>query len=523
MLPPGQSGGFSRRQFLAGSGAALSLAALAACGSGSSDSRSSTATATQAAKKGGTLRFGYAGGSTQDTLDFQHAVSNFAVAAGAQIYSSLLRGDFPKENGKIVNSTRPVLAESVELESPTSVVVRLKSDLEFHNGKTITANDVLASIARVLDPSNPGAGAAGLKEIDIASSKVVDDRTVRFALSSPNAFIINGFAVQLVAIYPDGQFDANNGSGPFKLKNFAPGTSVEFERFDNYFQPPLLDGLVLQNFADDTAKLNALRSGAIDAAGKLSPALAKTLGPGFNVLATSTGGFPGIVMDASSDVFKDARVRQAFRLMVDRPALRDQLQAGEGELGNDMFAPYDPAYPDLPQREQDIDKAKSLLKAAGAENLTLDMHTGEIANMEVAFAQMAKQAGVTINVKQVDTTTYFAQYYAQDPLFTSLWPNNTVAGQLSIAIAPGAFYPEGHWNNPDYPALFDSAKKDPDEKSRTDKLSQIMKLFYDDGTYIIPTFSQQIDATKANVAGVREDPSSFSFGYFDFTTVGFSS
>ncbi|MGY1746520.1 ABC transporter substrate-binding protein [Blastococcus sp. SYSU D00695] len=470
------------------------------------------------------MRFGYYGGSGTDSLDVHYAVSDFANAAGVQLWSSLMTGSATTDGNVTTDDATTALAESVEVESPTSVVVRLKEGLTFHQGQPITADDVLASYARFLDPNNPGAPAPSLSQIDIASSQVLDPRTVRFALSSPNSFIVGGLSSNLAAIYPGGQFDPSNGSGPFTSQAFRPGNSAEFARFDNYHSPALIEGLVIQNFTDDTSKLNALRSGAIDFAGKISPTLAPTLGSGFNVYREDTGGFGAFVMDSQSDIFRDPRVRQAFRLMVDRPALIEQVQGGTGKVGNDVFAPFDPAYigDTFPQREQDIDQARSLLRAAGAEGLTFDMATsGLVPNLEVAFAQQARAAGVTINVQQVDSTTFFSQHYGVDPFYVSLWPNTTLATQLALSIAPGAYYPEGGWDNPEFLSLWEAALADQDEDSRNDKLGEIQRLFYEEGTYIIWGFNENVDATATNVAGVVEDESSYPLSFFNFTQVGF--
>ncbi|MGY1746518.1 ABC transporter substrate-binding protein [Blastococcus sp. SYSU D00695] len=517
--------GVSRRQFVLGGGAAVGLATLAACTGNGGSSASSSASSTATPQSGGTIRFGYYGGTSSDTLDAAYAVTDFAVATSVQISASLLTGGAKTEGTVTTDDSPAALAESIEAEGLTSLVVRLKPDLTFHSGQPITAEDVLASFARFLDPNNPGAPAASLREIDIANSAVVDARTVRFALSAPNAFLVDGFTSNLAAVYPGGQYDQNNGSGPWRVKSFQPGQAVEFTRFDGFPNPPLADELVMQNFADDTAKLNALRSGAIDIVGKISPTLAPTLGSGFSVYRAETGGFPGLVMDAQSEIFRDPRVRQAFRLMVDREALIEQVLGGAGRVGNDVFSPYDDAYVggDLPQREQDIDQAKSLLKAAGKEGLTFDMYaSGAVPNLEVAFAQQARAAGVTINVKTTDPTTFFSQHYGQDPFYVTLWPNTDLATQIAYAIAPGGFYPEGNWDNPDFLPLWESAKTDLDKASRDEKMAEIQRMFHEDGTHIIWAFNENIDAAASNVAGIVEDESSYPLSFFDFTPVGFA-
>jgi len=109
--------------------------------------------------------------------------------------------------------------------------------------------------------------------------------------------------------------------------------------------------------------------------------------------------------------FKDNRVRQAMRLIVDRQQMIDQALNGYGVLGNDMYSPFDEAYAsDLPQREQDIDQAKSLLKQAGQEDLEVELVTSsavggggvESANL---FVEQARKAGVKVRLNKADPNT----------------------------------------------------------------------------------------------------------------------
>lgn len=465
--------------------------------------------------RGGQLRMGFSGATTADTLDPHHPLTDFSYGMVVQQHAGLLRY---RDDG----TSNHALAEEFEVESPTSVLIRLKQGAEFHNGKTITADDVLASIARITDPENPGPGAAQLQSVDLRASRKLDERTVRLKLSHPDVFISEVFSLIYSAILPGGKWNPKDpvGAGPFRLVSFDPGNSVEFERFENYWgDGPLVDSLIMQNFADPTALVNSLSSGVIDIAGKIPPALAKTLDSSFNVITGESGQFTPYVMPADTAPFDDVRVRQAFRLLVDRPALIDQLQDGQGMLGNDLYSPFDPAFDTtIPQRERDVDQAKSLLRAAGVEGLRLTMATsGFVANGEVALAEQARAAGVSIDVKQVDQTTFYAQHYGADPLWMSLWTHVPYMLQTQASVIPGAAYPECRWQNERFLSLLEDAKRDTDQATRTDKLHEMQQIFHDEGPYLIWGFSSQTDAMAPNVKGNRTDRSGYPFAWFDFT------
>lgn len=514
MNPEGTS--VSRRQLLVRGGlGALAMTGLptllSACDVSSSSSGDKS--------RGGQLRMGFSGATTADTLDPHHVVSDFSYAMAVQAYAGLLRY---RDDG----SSNLALAEEFEIENPTSVVVRLKQGAEFHNGKTVTAEDVLASLARMTNAKNPGPAASQLVDLDLSASRKLDERTVRLVLSKPNVFIGEVFAFIYSAILPDGKWDPDDpvGAGPFKVTRFEPGSSIEYERFENYWdEGPLVDSLIMQNFAEPVALVNSLNTGVIDLAGKIQPALARTLDSKFKIVKGESGQFTPYVMPADTAPFDDVRVRQAFRLLVDRPGLIAQLQDGEGMLGNDLYSPFDPAYNDaIPQREQDIDQAKSLLRAAGADGLSLTMATsGFIANGEVALAEQARAAGVNIEVKQVDQTTYYAQHYGTDPLWMSLWTHTPYVLQTQSSVLPGAAYPECRWQNDRFISLLADAKGDTNESTRLDKLHEMQQLFHEEGPYLIWGFSNQLDAMAPNVRGNRTDRSGYPFAWFDFTGMWF--
>src|SRR5699024_2831835 len=130
---------------------------------------------------------------------------------------------------------------------------------------------------------------------------------------------------------------------------------------------PHLDEIALLNFNDTDALINALLSSQVDAVAQIPSALADVIAADtrMRILDSETGMWLPFTMRVDTEPFADGRGRQAFRLAVDREGMIEQVLSGHGRVGNDMFAPFDPAYPDFPQRTQDIDEAKRLLAEAG--------------------------------------------------------------------------------------------------------------------------------------------------------------
>ena len=139
------------------------------------------------------------------------------------------------------------------------------------------------------------------------------------------------------------------------------------------------------DFNDATAMVNALLGGSIDAASDVPASLVPQIRQaGLKTVTSESGMFNYTFWNTSEKPYSDARVCQALRLIMDRPQMVELALSGYGRVGNDMSAIYDPAYPtDIPQRVQDIDQAKSLLKQAGYPDLTLKLYTSPVSQSAV--------------------------------------------------------------------------------------------------------------------------------------------
>ena len=250
------------------------------------------------------------------------------------------------------------------------MAVRLRDGVEFHHGKTMTPADVMFSLAKVTDPKKPGSGGTELaKFLDLKNSKIVDQKTILLQLSAPYAVLDQLLAEYTVGILPT-DFDVSHpvGTGPFTYQRFVPGQLSQFNRFDNYWDgPAFVDELIIYDFADDAAKVNALLAGQVQSIDNLPSYVVNTIDQqGASPLISETGAWVPFTMRVDVAPFSDVRVRQALRLIVDRQQMIDQALNGFGILGNDLYSPFDPVFAsDLPQRVQDIDQAKSLLDAGG--------------------------------------------------------------------------------------------------------------------------------------------------------------
>jgi peptide/nickel transport system substrate-binding protein len=346
-----------------------------------------------------------------------------------------------------------------------------------HDGSPFTSADVVATMERLVT-----AGNSGLKGVlDKGGAVATDANTVTFTLVGANGnfpYLVSIYNAQTLitpADYVAGtKFnDRPTGTGAWKLTNYNQASGATFDRNPDWWggQTPL-DGTEWIFFDATGPMITAYQGGQVDAIVQFDVLTGASLfdDPNFSLIATPAALHRQIWMRCDTGQFAKKEVRQALALSFDRPALITQLFKGRAELGNDHVIwqgyPYFDA--SIPQRAQDIDKAKSLLSAAGVTNLTADLHVGqlqEIPDLAVLLKSQAAQAGITLNpvVESLDTF-YGAQWCPADPAD----PPCSGASELGVVdyghratpdvYLNAALKTKGIWNSSQYSSsAFDAA------------------------------------------------------------------
>lgn len=513
----------SRRSILkatgfVGAGVLLS-GALAACGGNGS---SGTAAAGPAGKPrpGGRLRTGHAGGGNVETLDPAKSLTLIDEARARQLYDTLT---FYSPDMKVV----PSLAKSIEPNADASQFrIVLRDGVTFHNGQPLTADDVLYTWHRILDPATASGGAAALSRVDMRATKKVSATEIQVVLSQPQIDFPALLTGREQSIVPHGFTDFNHpiGTGPFVYKSFTQGRSSLFTRNPHYWQDgPYVDELEMISIPDPTARLNALIAGQVDAIENLSFTDARTHQNGTNlrVLATKSMTCLPFYLQTTVAPFNNPDVRKALRLAIDREAAVRTALSGFGDVGNDLFGKGDPFYDtSINQRGYDPEQAKSLLKKAGAEGLAVTLHTnpGTVGNVEScqAFAEQAKAAGIKVAVKSWDVGKFNSDIYNQVPLAQTYW-NFPPEIMFPFALAPNAPYNETKYSNPQFQARYAESQRTVDDDKRKAVFGDLQQMLWDDGGYVIWGFIKFTDAVSSRVGGLVEHPY-FNLGAFQFRT-----
>ena len=516
----------NRRDFLqiagAGAAAATSAAALAACGSSGSSTTTTTSAGPAKPKRGGTLNAALIGGTSSDTLDGNAPVETLDLCRVTQLYDTMVALNTQAQ----VQNT--LVEEFIPNKDATVWTMRLRPDVTFHNGKPMVAEDLIYTMQRIANPKDPKPGASTIAVCDVANMKKLDKLTVSLPCKTPYATFVESLAGYFLYfnIVPVGYNPKDPvGTGPFKFKEFTPGQASTFVKNENYWQEPYpyFDEVVITDFADETTQVNALTSGSADVVNALSAASIPTIKASgrASTLISDGGGYTPFTMRVDVAPFNDVRVRQAIRLAIDRPQMLKLVFDGHGLLGNDISSIYDPEYDkSIPQRHQDIDQAKSLLRKAGQEGLTVELVTADIAQGTTSAAtvlvQQAKAAGITINLRTTTVTDFYGKEYLQWPFAQDFWYYTPYLPQVVQAFLPNSPYNESHFNDPHYTALYNEASATLDAGKRADIAHEMQMIDYTQGGWIIPYFPPVIDGFLNNIHGVVPSLYGESLGNFGF-------
>jgi peptide/nickel transport system substrate-binding protein len=528
-LTPEPKEALGRRQFLRGMAATGAVAGagglLSACGGSSTPA---SVTASSKPRYGGNLSVGMSGGSSSDTLDPNQGLTEVDTGRAECLYEPLVKLNKDAENEFL-------LAESITPHngSLSEWVIRLRPGVTFHSGKDFTADDVIYTMRRII--SNAFSGTLFLGPVDLKGVKALDNLTVLVPMTSPFASFVDQLAGGWYYLYivPDGWNGGTpDGTGPFVYQSFTAGQRSVFLRNRNYWQHgvPYLDAVTFIDFSDNAAVQDALTTGSIQAAGQLDPpqilALASTRG--VIPVTSRTGQFKPFTMRIDQAPFSDVNVRQALRLLVGRPQMIDSALDGYGVVASDVFAPYDPDFDASLHRHQDIPQAKFLLKKAGFDNdLTVTLTTSALESgmvaMATVLAEQATAAGVTIKLQQVDPGTFFApgRYlnwtFSQDYYSYAAYLNQVAQSFLG----PASPFNETHLDNAHYNSLYAQANATADPAVRKQIQYEMQQFDFTQGTYIIPTFPDALDAYSDRLRGystakVGESLSNWAFRQFWF-------
>ncbi|MCI2422367.1 ABC transporter substrate-binding protein [Saccharopolyspora sp. K220] len=490
--------GLNRRGFL---GLTAAVAALSGCAGGPLDS------AAGPPRPGGRLRAAFSGGGAAEVLDPHETDLYIEIARAKALFDKL--ADYGSDM-----SPQPRLAARWE---PSQDLLTWRITLRqavFHDGRPVRSRDVLASFARIVEPSSSRRAKASLSVIDVPGSREIDDRTIEFRLKQPYAEFPNALATLGAYIVPEGttDFDRPVGSGPFRFVSFAPGRNFVAQRNPDYWEgAPQLDELEIVVTNDEAARVNALLGGQIEYAHDLTPTSARTheRSGQVRVHRLPLSNFHGLAMKTDRPPFDRPELRQAMFHLVDRDELVRSVLQGAGQLGNDLYGKGYRYYADaLPQRTQDLDRARALVEQAGANGLTIDLDTSDtstgLKEAALAISDQARQVGLNLNVRLGNKDTYWSDIAKNGVIASYRSGAMPLESHVAQRLLTTSTTNNTKWQRPDFDALYQEAQSTTDESRREQLYFQMQDQLHREGGFLWWGVSDWIVASAPNVGGVDD-------------------
>ncbi len=365
------------------------------------------------------------------------AFSSFAVIG--QIYDALfeLNSDLQLE---------PALATGYEVsDDGLTYTVSIREGVKFHNGRDLTAADVVWSLERILDPETASPQASRFAQV--AGAEATDDHTVVFTLSGPFAPFVSNLAnltvvpQEVVEEFGDLQQNAV-GTGPFKLVEHVPDTYLRLEANQDYYRPgePGVEAVRYNIVPESSTRVAGLRNGTYHLLPTVEPAAAEVLSvtPGVTLLGVQDMSYTLLGMNVEREPFNDPVVRQAINLAIDREEIVEAVHFGNGVPGG----PLSPALTDwaVPVDEyacyqHNPAQARALIEEAGYGTISFEILTFSTMQVVLDTAQVLQaqleRAGfdVTINVAEFGT-------------FVQNWTNSEF--DTFVSLNGGSVDPDGY-------------------------------------------------------------------------------
>jgi peptide/nickel transport system substrate-binding protein len=524
----GALGAIARRDFLRALGLAIPGGALWLAGCSGDDHPSPTSAATPAPpSRGGTLKLG------------QSADLNLAAGYPFSLVSQnrILAYAAHETLIQYRNSLTPelVLAERFEVTPDfRRAIVSLPPDIQFHNGATMTSEDVAFSVQTVRDPASAGLPTTVQFELagfarTITDIKLPDSRTVEFTFDQPRVNIPDFFAqlhIAQKATFGEIAQGRVFGTGPFMLASWDKGQRYRVERFPNWHgagtgSRPYLDAIEVTIFPDQNTAVTAFKAGTLDCYLAVSAPNAASVAVGQTRLTGKTG-MNYLGMNVSNPLLQDARVRQAIFYALDRNVILTNAAQGFGKVTTQPWATTSPAFEiarEVPM--YDPQRAKTLLAQAGFQqdrDLVIEYAAGSaLQELQAQLIQdELKAIDLRTQLQAVDPTQYTLRYRNRE--FPDFWVASHPSGDLTpLTLFQQTFEfrtdsNASHYQNARYTDLVNGlatvAPKSPEAQDLYHQLNQLML----DDPFVIPTGIPQvrIDLVQDKVAGWPAAPDDYA-------------
>ena len=498
-----------------------------------------SAAAAQEPRKGGTLRMTAPYGSSLSALDIHTSIRAQDGIWAKLIHRTLYNWDSAK------NEPALELAKSVTASADgLTHTFKLRDDALFHHGRKMTADDIIYTMHRLMDPKKalPGARWArnikGATEVEkgtateISGLKKIDDFTLEMTLTqrgNPGLY----FYGDTTTIYPKELADTPEflqkpiGLGPFKFVEHVPSSRLVAERFDKFYKPVYLDKVVVSIMGEAPARDIAFRNKEVDLS-ILGPAQYVAYNDDAalkgNIIEVAEVFTRGMTMNMSSfKPFQDKRVRQAINHAIDTDLIVKRLARNKAYRAVSWLPLTSPAFDkDRKSYAFDQDKAKKLLEEAGFKDgfefewTTSQNESWGLPIVEAVIPMLAK-VGIKVVVKQVEASL-LADIARKGEFQAMIWSNQTGPDALAVmkcfhsaTTQSLCNYPA--YKNPAYDKVVDAAGAETDPAKVIALLKQADGILYDEASHWFFNYNKAAMAFQPWVKGLQPNATELTHQY----------
>ena len=396
----------------------------------------------------------------------------------------------PSENGDLV----PAVASEYSVSEDGKVYTfTLRENVKFHNGETVTAEDVKYSIERNAGKTGGDVLVSAFSAID--SVNIVDPSTVEVVLSEADTEFIGYMTVAIIPEDYSDQATAPVGTGPYKFISYTPQESFKIEKFNDYWNKeiPSIENVEFRIVQNTDSVILDLKAGSIDVYPYLTDSQASELSGTMNIIDGNSNLTQALYLNNSNEILSNKLVRQAIYYAVDRNEIQSIVSGGKGTiLGSALFSGFGKYYNDLSGAyTTNVDKAKELLKEAGyangftftikiPSNYQFHVSTGEV------IVEQLKKVGITANIELVDWTTWLNDVYANREFEATIIGIDGKLAPSDMMRRYESNYSKNfiNYSNQEYDKVLEKALSTTDEKEKVEYYHELQQILSDDAAAI---------------------------------------
>jgi len=461
-------------------------------------------------KTGGVAQVAFSEANANDVMDPALSSNQYTSLLGGLIFDPIFN------RGENFEATPGLVEEWDVSDDAMTWTLKIREGVTFHDGAQLTAKDVAYTISRQLDPDlNARLYSRLSSSLSPEGVTTPSDYVVELKLDKPDGLLDVALASYQMYVVQNGatEFELPVGTGPFVIDSWTAGGPFEVTRNDNYWQEglPYLDGVRGVVLPDQASKLRSVSSGDSDIMDALDYTLAATAEQDAAVKLETlpAASIITIAMDETQEPFDDVRVRQAFKLAMDREKILQVAAAGYGSVTGDVPIPTtDPNFPAETFIEQDVEEAKRLLAEAGYPDgidveLTVAPLRSGLVDTAVLYADSVAEAGIRVSINQVPAANFFSTVWLQSPFYVSYWSTRQAVEQSKLTLVSDASGNESRFKSDEFDSLIDQAIESPSVEQQQEFTREAMELAATESGWMIPVVVDYISVMKTSLQGVR--------------------